>query len=151
MRVTLYSQKLWLAAAKNERDELMIVCTNDNPKVAIATYLRRWEIECLFQSLKGRGFNFEDTHVIHQKRIERLLALLAIAFAWAHKTGEWKAKKKPIQFKKLRNQIRPQYTIFRYGLDHLRDKINKTSVKLSAFKRLIYHLVPKFNALWLQT
>ena len=41
----------------------MIVATNQNPKNAIAIYLRRWEIESLFQSLKGRGFHFEQTHI----------------------------------------------------------------------------------------
>lgn len=150
MCVNLYSQKLWLSAARNERDELMIICTNDNPRIAIASYLRRWEIECLFQSLKGRGFRFEDTRVVEQNRIEQMLALLAIGFAWAHKTGEWKAERKPIFLKKIRKQKRPQYTYFRYGLDYLREKMNKSSVRLSAFKRLLRHLVPSADVYWLK-
>lgn len=85
--------------------------------------MRRWEIESLFQSLKGRGFRFEDTHITHQERIAKLIGVLAIAFAWAHKVGEWCAMKKPILIKKFRKCQRPQYSFFRYGLDFIRRAI----------------------------
>jgi len=50
---------------------------------------RRWEIETLFKALKNQGFDFEATHLTELDRIETLLALLAIAFCWAHLLGEW--------------------------------------------------------------
>jgi hypothetical protein len=56
MDVLIYGQKVFLAGSRSERGELMIVATNQSPKNAIAIYLRRWEIENLFQSLKSRGF-----------------------------------------------------------------------------------------------
>jgi hypothetical protein len=143
MRITAFNEKLWLAASKNERDELMIIATNNNPKVAVATYLRRWEIESLFQAMKGRGFNFEDTHVIQLERIKRIVMLLAIAFSWAHKTGEWRAELKPIPLKTIRSQRRPQYSFFRYGLDLIRDIVTSTSLKKRQFKKLLYNLVPE--------
>ncbi len=121
MRVNIWGSKVYLAGSKNSREDLMIIITNGNPKIAVACYLRRWEIETLFQCLKGRGFRFEDTHVTDLKRIKKIVAMLAIGVAWAHKTGEWLAEKKPIQLKNIRGQLRPQYSLFRYGLDYLRD------------------------------
>lgn len=145
MRVTIFHQKLFLAASVNERDELMIVATNHNPKVAIATYLRRWEIESLFQSLKGRGFRFEDTHVTKLERIERIIAFLAIAVAWAHKAGEWRTIKKPIPLKIIKGQRRPQFSYFKYGLDFIRDRLTQISLKINEYRRLVSHLVPNLS------
>ena len=60
-----------------------------NTDKAMENYYIRWEIENLFQCLKGRGFNFKDTHMTNRTKIKKLTVLLAIAFCWAHKTGEW--------------------------------------------------------------
>lgn len=141
MRISAFGQKLWLAASKNDRDELMIIITNSDPSLAVATYLRRWEIESLFQAMKTRGFNFEDTHVTHLDRIERIIVLLAIAFAWAHKTGEWRADIKPIPLKTIKKQRRPQYSFFRYGLDLIGDVVTSISGKKRLFKTILSHLV----------
>ena len=132
MRVNLFGQPVYLAGSKNSRDELMIVITNHNPKNAIACYLRRWEVETLFSALKSRGWRFEETHLTEHKKIDKLITLLAIGFAWAHKVGEWKAELKPIPLKKLRNQRRPQNSYFRLGLDIIRDLLTqfKTDTKL---------------------
>ena len=53
-----------------------MVATNTDPKVALAHYRRRWEIETLFAATKTRGFNLEDTHIVHPDRIGKLLAVL---------------------------------------------------------------------------
>lgn len=122
--VTIYGQeKLRLAGARSERGELMIVVTNRDPRNAIPIYMRRWEIENLFQSLKGRGFRFEETHMSQHDRIEKLMALLMIGFCWAHKVGEWRAVKSPIRMKRFRANLRPQNSFFRYGFDLLRDTV----------------------------
>src|SRR5690606_897273 len=105
----------------SETGEWMIVATNQTPKNAIAIYLRRWEIECLFSCLKGRGFCFEETHLVDRARIKKMMALLAIGFCWAHKTGEWRASIKPIRFCKHRDSMRPQNSYMRYGLDYIRE------------------------------
>ena len=83
---------LKLAAMRLVSGDLLVVATNTDPKSALAHYRRRWEIETLFAATKTRGFNFEDTHLIHPDRIGKLLAVLAVAFAFAHATGEWQAK-----------------------------------------------------------
>jgi hypothetical protein len=142
MSIDLFGQKVYLAGSRSERGELMIVATNRTPSNAIACYLRRWEIECLFGSLKSKGFRFEDTHVTKLERIERLMVLLVIGFCWAHKTGEWRATRKPIPFNKHRDSRRPQYSFFRYGFDLIRDAlVNATDPKLHLMAALEIHFL----------
>lgn len=141
-RVNLYENTLYVAAGRSEKGELLIVATNRKPKHAIAIYLRRWEIETLFQSLKTRGFNFEATHITKLERIERLFALLTVAFCWAHKVGEWQAQKKSIRFNKYRESRRPQFSFFRYGLDCLRDVIFNSPKKIANFSSFLKCLPP---------
>ena len=133
LAIELYNTKVYLAGSRSERGELMVVATNQLPKNAIAIYLRRWEIECLFSSLKGRGFRFEETHITKLERIEKLVAVLAIAFCWAHKVGEWRAIKRPITFNKYRGSKRPQFSYFRYGLDFIRDKLINIYTNIQEF------------------
>ncbi|BCA94959.1 hypothetical protein TUM19329_13200 [Legionella antarctica] len=136
MKVFFFCQTLYLAGSKNSREDLMIVVTNQHPKNAIACYLRRWEIKCLFSALKTKGWRFEDTRVIEPKRIEKFLVLLALGFVWTHRIGEWKASVKPIVLKKLRNQKKPKNSFFRYGLDHLRDLLMNSKINIKMFRKL---------------
>lgn len=136
MNVHVFGQLLYLAGSKNSRNELLIVATNQSPKNAIACYLRRWEIETLFAALKTKGWRFEETRVVAPKRIEKLLALLALGFVWAHRIGEWKASIKPIPLKKIRNQKRPKNSFFRLGLDNLRDLLTNAKINLKLFDKL---------------
>ena len=78
MRVKMFGVMVYISGTRNERDEHMLVITNDNYQAAIPIYLRRWEIESLFQALKSRGFRFEDTHMTKPERIEKMIALLAL-------------------------------------------------------------------------
>ena len=142
MAVEIGKNKVFLAGSRSCRGELMIVVTNRHPKNAIAIYLRRWEVENLFQNLKGRGFRFEETHLTKQERISKLMALLAVGFAWAHKVGEWTALKKPILFKKFRTEQRPQNSFFRLGLDVLRDCFFHANFKKTELKQAIKLILP---------
>jgi len=75
------------------------------------------EVETLFGCLKTRGFCLEATHVTEPERLKKSLALVALAFCWAHVTGEWLSAQKPLPVKK---HGRKAQSIFRLGLDHLR-------------------------------
>ena len=108
----------------------------------IAIYLRRWEVECLFSALNGRGFRFEETHMTSLEKVEKLTAVLAIGFCWAHKVGEWKAvAKKAIRIKKHRDSNRPQNSFFRYGFDFIRDLLINSCEKLNQFKKYYPYLL----------
>ena len=78
----------------------------------------------------------EETRVVAPKRIEKLLALLALGFVWAHRIGEWKASIKPIRLKKIRNQKRPKNSFFRLGLDNLRDLLTNAKTNQKLFVKL---------------
>lgn len=142
MTVWIYGQKMYLAGSRSERGELMIVATNQSPKNAIAIYLRRWEIECLFACLKGRGFRFEQTHMVDRARIKKMMALLAIGLCWAHKTGEWRETIKPIRWCKRRKGLRPQNSYIRYGLDFIREIIVNPFKKIKDFRCILIFLKP---------
>jgi hypothetical protein len=84
----------------------------------LADYRLRWGIESLFGALKSRGFDLESTHLHHRERLERLLALLALAFGWAHRTGLWVAEhvRAPRLIAKYGRRAK---SLFRLGLDTL--------------------------------
>lgn len=125
--------KVRVAAAMNEEGELMVIATNDEVAAAIKKYKERWCIETLFGCLKTRGFNFENTHMVHLDRIGKLLAMLAITFTLCHVLGIWHNSIKPIKLKKHK---RKSVSLFRYGLDYLRklllhpDSIGKEFMKI---------------------
>ena len=114
----LLKRQAYLSALKLNDGKLLIVASDKLLADPIGLYGKRWEIETLFGCLKSKGFYFEDTHMVKTERIEKLLALLAIAFCWAHKTGEWRHEQKEIVIKK---HGRMAYSYFRYGLDYIRD------------------------------
>ncbi len=114
-------QQVWLSGLRLDSKELLIVAGNQYFTSPFDIYGFRWEIECLFQCLKGRGFHMEETRLVRYFRIKKMMALLAIGFCWAHKTGEWKQKAvKPL---KIKTHGRLEKSIFRYGLDHLTEQL----------------------------
>lgn len=131
---TVLGQKLFIIGLRLPDGEYLIVVTNDEPETALDDYSLRWEIETLFGCLKTRGFNFESTHMTEPERIKKLVALLAIAFCWCHITGEWLQTQKAIKIKK---HGRKAISIFRYGLDELREILLNISRKMGAFKKVI--------------
>ena len=110
--------RVFIIGQKLSSGEYLILVTDVNPETAMDDYRLRWEIETLFACLKTRGFNFESTHLTKLDRINKLVAVLAITFSWCHITGEWLHQQKPI---KIKAHGRPAVSIFRYGLDCLRE------------------------------
>jgi Transposase DDE domain len=71
-------------AAKPLKDgEWLIVVCNGDARKALQAYRKRWAIECLFGDAKTRGVNLEDTRLTAPRKLELLLALVALALAWA--------------------------------------------------------------------
>ena len=100
----------------DEPEDLILVCPK-RPGQALRHYRRRWGIETLFGALKSRGFDLEATHLTGEKRLEKLVGLLALAFAWSQLVGEWRDGRDPI---KPKSHGRLGKSRFRYGLDYLR-------------------------------
>ncbi len=71
-------------AAKRLKDgELLIVVSNTPARAALEAYRQRWAIECLFGDTKTRGLNLEDTRLTDPRKLDLLLALVALSVAWA--------------------------------------------------------------------
>ena len=90
-RVTLGENLCMKVQAKRTGKGLVIVAFDgelpDNAPQPVNLYRKRWLIECGFACLKRKGFELEDTHLIHAERLETLLGVVAIAFAWSLSIG----------------------------------------------------------------
>ena len=113
--------KVYLGGQKLKTGDHLILVSNLPMRSGRFYYAKRWGIEVLFANLKKRGFNFENTHITHPERINTFIAVLALAYIWAVKMGEWIVEKlKSIPIKK---HGRRASAIFRIGLDQLRRKL----------------------------
>jgi len=61
-------------------------------------------------------------------RIKRLLVVVAIAFCWAHRTGEWQHEH--VKVIKVKKHLRLAKSIFRVGLDYIRETLLSTTYSL---------------------
>jgi len=135
--LTLYKPYLicgqWLSVTgmKLKDGSYIIVVTNGNPKESLELYRQRWGIEEFFKAIKKTGFDFEATHLVDLDRISTLLALVTIAFTWAHRMGEFLHDLvKPIP---LKNHGYKVNSFFRHGLDHIRSILNHYHRRLDEF------------------
>lgn len=123
--------EVYLSGLRLDDGQLLIIASSTFTAEAIDIYANRWEIETLFGCLKSRGFNLEDTHITDRTRIKRLFTLTVIAFCWAHRTGEWQHENvKPLKVKKHQRLAK---SIFRVGLDLMRDKLLNHVYSLKSF------------------
>ena len=99
---------------RKKQIEFVIVATYQRDIQTMQVYAKRWSIECFFKAIKTAGFNIEDTHITDQKRLEKLFAVVAIAFVWVYLIGQYQNKEKsiPVLIHKRR-----AFSVFRYGLD----------------------------------
>lgn len=113
----LWQEKVYLAGLRLQDGELLIVATSSYCPDGIKQYAKRWEIETLFECLKGRGFNFEDTRLTAPDRVSKMVAILALTYCWAHKTGEWRSEQG--DGLRVKKHGRLEKSLFRHGLDLL--------------------------------
>jgi hypothetical protein len=117
------SRKMWglsiyVSGMRLEKEQYLIVVSPVYAEKAISEYGKRWGIESLFGCLKSRGFRLEETHMSEGEKLKKLIGLLALAFCWCHKVGQWLNEEKPLKVKK---HGRLAKSIFRLGLDYLRE------------------------------
>lgn len=116
--------------------ELLILATSPSLEAeSLELYKKRWTIECLFKDLKTNGFNFEATHLKESAKLLKLFALCAIAFAWSVKVGKIKNEIIPI---KIKNHLRPAFSLFTYGFQALQSLFFKS--KLSKLMKNLLNL-----------
>lgn len=133
----VYGQWVFVATLRLETDYLIVV-SNTSAQEALEIYRLRWGIEGMVAALKSRGFNFEETHLVDRERIAKLVALLALAFTWAHLVGQWLAQAKP---PKIKNHGRPARSLFRLGLDELQYVLLNLAHQRAAFAECVWVLI----------
>lgn len=115
--VYINNQLCYLSASKVKNKqgmpELQVIISFNKPEQAQSLYKERWQIETAFRALKTSGFNIEDTHLSDIERINKLFALVLVAFIWAYKAGIYLNDIKPIKIKKHGRRAK---SIFKYGL-----------------------------------
>jgi len=118
--VCLHGQLCYLSASKIKNKqgipELQIIVSFNKPDQAQALYKERWQIETAFRALKSSGFNIEDTHLSDIERINKLFALVLVAFLWAYKIGIYLDSIVAIKIKKHGRRAK---SLFKYGLTYL--------------------------------
>lgn len=102
-----------LVRNKEGKAEYQILVSFNKPDEAQSFYKERWQTETAFRALKSAGYNLEDTHLTDLERIEKLLSLIFIAFAWTYRIGIYLDSLTPIKIKK---HGRKAHSYFKYGL-----------------------------------
>jgi hypothetical protein len=115
------NQLCYLSASKIKNKEgtpeFQIVITFCKPEIAQKTYKDRWQIETAFRAMKTGGFNLEDTHLTDIERIEKLVAIVTIAFCRAYLVGIYLHENhKPIR---ILNNGRMAKSFFKYILSFI--------------------------------
>ncbi len=134
------SRKIWggqvvhLACFRTADSWVIVICAQA-PHKALEHYQQRWKIETLFQALKGRGFNLEDTHLQNLERINKLFAVITLAFVWCYKVGVWRNNIIPI---KTKSHQRLAKSIFRYGVEWIRKLLNNMTQFADRIRKLIF-------------
>lgn len=105
------------AAKRIKAGELLIVVSNTPARAALDAYKQRWAIECLFGDTKTRGLNLEDTRLTDPRKLDLLLALVALAVAWAGRTASLLLGRRTPK-RKAHGYFAKSW--FRTGFDHIR-------------------------------
>jgi IS4 transposase len=85
-------------------------------------YKKRWTIEVFFQALKSRGFNLEKSCLRNLEKYRKLFAVVSMAYSICWAVGIEAGRTNPVKVKK---HGYPQYSVFRRGLNIIRDFYKK--------------------------
>lgn len=121
--------------SKTGKPEFQFLISFNNPAKSKECYKKRWQIETMFKALKSSGFNIEKTHLQNIDRIEKLVALVFIAFIWCYKAGIYIDQfEQKIKIKKHGYRAK---SLFKYGLDFIANILlnpqNQSNVKVFEF------------------
>jgi len=130
-RYLICGQWVSVTGMKCKDGSYLIIVTNGNPKESLELYKQRWGIEEFFRAIKKTGFDFEATHLTDLDRISNLLALVTIAFTWAHRMGEF--LNDTVKAIAIKNHGYKALSFFRHGLDYIRQILNHYHRRLDDF------------------
>jgi hypothetical protein len=121
-----------IVVGKKIKGELVVVCSNGpHSDSVLPTYQTRWSIERCFRDMKSQGFNLENTHMTCQKRLKKLMTLIAVAMLWSSLAGTMVSA----PFKKTVRS--PLYSVFTRGLRWVKNNLydpGSATVLIAALK-----------------
>jgi hypothetical protein len=121
-------------AAKRLKGEWLIVVSNLPARSALDAYRKRWAIECLFGDAKTRGLNLEDTRLTDPRKLDLLMAIVALALVWAGRTAVTLLGNRAPKRKAHGHFAK---SIFRIGFDELRRRLRSNPITaITPWRRL---------------
>ena len=136
----MFDQQVYFAEkkiAKGRDPYLAVVSNRFQGREALELYSLRWGIETFFSHLKKRGFCFEQTHLTKKPRIEKMVAVLGVAFTLGHRWGRLHEARRGKNIKKHGYRAR---SVFRLGLESLHRMVKRPARYLpdiAEFLRLV--------------
>lgn len=131
-----------------QSDHLMVVSNRFSGKEALKLYRKRWGIERLFGHLKKQGFDLEATHMTVGYKLEKLFALVVLAFAYSY---AWGCHLRHQEIKK--DAYSKRKSLFRLGLEDLLQRLqlggnqHRPPEKVKELYRWLQN--PLFNSIFL--
>lgn len=136
----VFGEQVHFAAKRirNGRDAFVAVISHGYQGTeALELYQMRWGIETFFSHLKKRGYQFEDTHMTKGCRIDKLLGVLAVAFALCYHWGRKLEQKTGIKLKKHGYRAK---SVFRQGFESLHEMLRRPSSFASQLADFFLHV-----------
>ena len=118
--------------SKGRRDShLYIVSNRFSGKKSLRIYRKRWGIEQLFSHLKKRGFDLEATHMSEAAKLEKLFALVTLAFLFSFGWGcHLRATRKVTKALKRKS-------LFRLGLEDILRLLSNPHLPAKEFRDFV--------------
>jgi hypothetical protein len=129
----IHKHSLQIAGKKTKEGMVVVISNTTDVKEILNTYKKRWSIETMFKNLKTKGFNIEDSHMIHQERYHKLLGICAISLAIAFSFG----KTLPVPFKKTVKA--PLMSILTRGIRHVQEYFFDLKLSIASNIKILYH------------
>lgn len=140
VQANLWDYQVRLAAYRNSKSELMVIASNTDIDTEIfALYRCRWAIERLFKHLKTSGFNIEKSHITINDRFAKLVAICSICSALIIKSGLILSCIIPIKIKKFKGIDKQLYSLFSYGIDHLKLYLKRSKLKIAKYFKFLFN------------
>ena len=127
---------------------LLLVSNRFQGKKALDLYRRRWGIERLFGPLKKKGFDLEATHMTDVIKLEKLFAVVVLAFLFSYSWGCY------LRASGRRSSRQSQRkSLFRLGLEDILKLLNspfQTPQRSEELKEFLHWLKrEEFNSIFL--
>lgn len=125
-------------------EHLLLLSNRYRAEHALKTYRKRWGIERLFWHMKRKGFDLEATHITSAKKLDKLFAIVSlaflIAFAWGSRIRHSKQQTSKQSMRK---------SLFRIGLEDILRILQQSQARRCHASKDVDEKLTEFNK-WIQ-